>query len=200
MSEPHRENYPIWSPRDSRNTNGMSDGDYSPIATRVIDAERTVLSQNGVMTEWSGINANRETAVCDEQLTVPFCETDACILEQLKHTDTEWIQARSTVEFPTGESKIVHLIAEELSNDAGEIVAIAESFKDISSLVDSRSGEQWIGIPQPTDDASFREALSRLLERASSNDVAIHDRSWKCESAETGERWDVEIATLVGSE
>jgi hypothetical protein len=174
--------------------------DHSPIATRVIGEDRTVLSQNGVMTEWTGINGNSEEVTCEDQLTVPFCGTDACIHTQLIEEETEWITAKTAVQLPTEETKPVHLVAEQITNEAGVAVAVAESFKDISSLVGARNSPPSITRTSPSDEATFREALGVLLGRATANGVQTSNRSWKCESERTGDRWDVEIAKRYGSE
>lgn len=191
---------PVNTALPDRSPTGGAGSGTEPIATRVIDENGTVVSQNGVMTEWTGTNANREDVACNKQLSVPFCGTEDCIYEQLVSEDAEWIEAETEVELSSGESKPVHLVAEEITNDAGKFVGIAESFKDISSLVEASEENPWTGSPKPTDEASFREALCQLFAEASSNNVPVSNRSWKCESEETDQKWDVEIAKLVGTE
>ena len=56
-----------------------------------------------------------------------------------------------------------------------------------------------MALPVPRDAESFREALSRLLAAADSNEVPFSERSWKCE-ASPNHAWDVDIWSLTPAE
>ena len=51
-------------------------------------------------------------------------------------------------------------------------------------------------LPVPRDSETFREALSRLLATADSNEVPFSERSWECEAGPSG-AWDIDIWSLT---
>lgn len=175
---------------------------YGPI--RVIDSEFEVKEQNKAMVELTGIDGNRQSVECDEQLMIHECERrcplkrspDTNHKNQYLNQNEQFINQEVTVELPNGDTRRMSIVVETITDDSGEITGIFESFKDISGLQKARERNLQPAVSEPYNQPSFRAALKQLLHQAASNGVAFADRSWEITSDEESEQWDVEITTV----
>lgn len=113
---------------------------------RVVDPESNVLKQNTDMTKMTEIDANSGGVKCHEQLSSPDCQTEACPLNQLqkdteknelRYGDSEVIVREVTRKLPTGETKHLSMVAEQITDESGEVTGIIQSFKDMTEIKQS---------------------------------------------------------------
>jgi hypothetical protein len=107
------------------------------------------------------------------------------------------IERQLDVTFPDGRTKSTVMIAERIATDLLERDYVAQTFKDVVGLLEQPDGGQaCLTVPAPSDEESFRRALTQLLRDAESRGTSIGNQFWTCERATGDGGWDVEITRV----
>ncbi|WP_169302453.1 methyl-accepting chemotaxis protein [Halorientalis salina] len=108
----------------------------SGTAMRIIGPEFNVIMQNDMMAEMSGVDDEMLDevpcygAMCNDDV----CGTDSCTLKQLMAGERERIEVEVEKDTYDGRTVPTKLVATAIENDEGEVVAISESFIDLSDM------------------------------------------------------------------
>ncbi|MFD1587423.1 methyl-accepting chemotaxis protein [Halorientalis brevis] len=108
----------------------------SGTAMRIIGPEFNVIMQNDMMDELSGVDDDRLEevpcygAMCNDDV----CGTDNCTLKRLMAGETDRIEVEVEKDTYDGRTVPTKLVATAIKNDAGDVVAISESFIDLSDM------------------------------------------------------------------
>ncbi|WP_455429088.1 PAS domain S-box protein [Haloarcula regularis] len=125
---------------------------------RILDLEFNVVVENDAMTELGGVDAEESEAIkCYDQFCNPeVCGTGNCTLKQIVDGGTDEIRAEVEKESYDGRVIPTELVVKPIRNEAGDVVAISETFHDISD--------------RKRATGSIKRAVDEL--KASSEDVA----------------------------
>lgn len=111
--------------------------DTTGTALRVIDSNLNVIYQNDMMKEMTGISdeeIENSKIKCYDQLSGRACHSKDCTLRQLRGQGEEEVNIEIEKTTPDGTEIPTLLTSKPIRNEKGEVVAIAESFKDISDV------------------------------------------------------------------